>query len=148
MSVPPRVRFLVLRRDNWTCRYCGAKASGDTPIEVDHKQPRSAGGTDDLWNLVAACFRCNRGKGELPLDPAAKETRKKSDEWFLVRAENEYGCELARRQDLGDSDEILPDSFDPLYERSNLRWLFSNYCSRPGDWRVDPADPGDPSGDD
>lgn len=47
-------RLIVLRRDSYTCAYCG-----DVANEVDHVHPRSKGGTDDLDNLVACCRRCN-----------------------------------------------------------------------------------------
>jgi 5-methylcytosine-specific restriction endonuclease McrA len=45
-------------RDNFTCRYCGARAT-----EVDHVSPESRGGPTVAWNLVAACGPCNRSKG-------------------------------------------------------------------------------------
>lgn len=47
-------RLLVLRRDSYTCTYCG-----DVANEVDHVHPRSKGGTDDIDNLVACCRTCN-----------------------------------------------------------------------------------------
>ena len=31
-------------------------------LEVDHIVPRNQGGSDDLSNLQALCFRCNAGK--------------------------------------------------------------------------------------
>lgn len=62
MSVPRRVRFEILRRDNHACRYCGAKAPR-VELEVDHVIPRHHGGTDARWNLTAACVDCNRSKG-------------------------------------------------------------------------------------
>ncbi len=31
-------------------------------MEVDHVIPISLGGSDDYYNLVTACFLCNRGK--------------------------------------------------------------------------------------
>ena len=52
-------RLIVLKRDCYTCAYCGEPAN-----EVDHIQPRVLGGTDDLDNLVAACRRCNAMKGK------------------------------------------------------------------------------------
>lgn len=75
-------RGLVLERDNFTCHYCKIKASSvlKTParkgadittakvdgqvfgMEVDHKIPIFAGGTNDLDNLVCACWRCNNKK--------------------------------------------------------------------------------------
>lgn len=55
------VRFDVLRRDGYTCRYCGRKAPL-VRLQVDHVIPWSAGGSDDLSNLVTACVECNIGK--------------------------------------------------------------------------------------
>ena len=31
-------------------------------LEVDHIVPKNQGGSDDLSNLQALCFRCNAGK--------------------------------------------------------------------------------------
>jgi len=52
-----KVRLLILRRDNRTCRYCGDRAGS-----VDHIQPYSRGGSDDPTNLVACCRTCNSRK--------------------------------------------------------------------------------------
>jgi len=56
-----KVRFDILERDDFTCRYCGRKAPS-MELEVDHIQPRSHGGKNDPINLVTACIKCNRGK--------------------------------------------------------------------------------------
>jgi hypothetical protein len=56
-----RQRFLILRRDNFACRYCGRSAP-DVVLHVDHKTPVSLGGTNDPNNLVTACADCNLGK--------------------------------------------------------------------------------------
>jgi len=61
-----RLRFQILRRDNFTCQYCGQHAP-DVRLEVDHIVARANGGTDDASNLVTACFACNRGKQRLHL---------------------------------------------------------------------------------
>jgi 5-methylcytosine-specific restriction endonuclease McrA len=61
MAVSKRLRFEILRRDNHTCRYCGAKAP-DVNLTVDHVLPVTLGGTDAATNLVAACPECNAGK--------------------------------------------------------------------------------------
>ena len=70
MSVTPRRRFEVLKRDGFRCTYCGASDR----LEVDHVIPRSAGGTDDDGNLTTSCWECNRGKAhnEIPgINPLA-----------------------------------------------------------------------------
>lgn len=61
MAVSKRTRYEVLRRDNHTCRYCGATAPEAT-LTIDHVTPVSLGGSDDPSNLVAACKDCNAGK--------------------------------------------------------------------------------------
>lgn len=54
-------RFAVLRRDSFTCQYCGRKAPF-VVLEIDHKIPKSKGGNWTLDNLITSCFECNRGK--------------------------------------------------------------------------------------
>ena len=49
-----KIRQRVLDRDYYTCQYCGLEADS-----VDHVIPRSLGGLDDDWNLVASCMKCN-----------------------------------------------------------------------------------------
>lgn len=76
MSVGKRLRFEVLKRDGFRCRYCGA-SSMDTPLHVDHVVATSEGGSDDPSNLVAACEDCNLGKSNKAIDSCAlpqKET--------------------------------------------------------------------------
>lgn len=51
-----------MKRDNFTCQYCGAHGAG-VVLEVDHIIPISKGGTSDMDNLITACLDCNRGKG-------------------------------------------------------------------------------------
>ena len=48
----------VLKRDSWTCAFCGDHAN-----TVDHVLPRSRGGTDSWLNTVASFATCNHTKG-------------------------------------------------------------------------------------
>ncbi len=50
----------VLRRDDFTCQYCGQKTKF---LTIDHVIPRRQGGGHSWQNLVAACPSCNRRKG-------------------------------------------------------------------------------------
>lgn len=50
----------VLRRDDYTCQYCGRRSA---ILTLDHIMPRHLGGPHTWHNLVAACASCNRRKG-------------------------------------------------------------------------------------
>ena len=65
-AIRKSVRMEVLKRDCFTCQYCGQKAP-DVLIEVDHIKPVALGGDNDIMNLVAACRACNAGKSDKPL---------------------------------------------------------------------------------
>jgi 5-methylcytosine-specific restriction endonuclease McrA len=50
----------ILRRDNYTCQYCGRQG---TRMTIDHVVPKRLSGTHDWHNLVTACPACNLRKG-------------------------------------------------------------------------------------
>lgn len=66
-SLSPSRRFEVLRRDGFTCTYCGRQPP-EVSLQVDHVIPWSKGGTHDLANLRTACVECNLGKSDALLD--------------------------------------------------------------------------------
>ena len=73
--ISKRDRYEVLRRDNHACRYCGAKAPF-VALEIDHVIPVHHGGTNDRWNLTAACQDCNSGKSDgVPNEDVIREVR-------------------------------------------------------------------------
>lgn len=59
MAVSKRLRFEILRRDGFKCRYCHA---AEVLLAVDHIKPIALGGSDHPSNLVASCDDCNTGK--------------------------------------------------------------------------------------
>lgn len=75
MAVSKRLRFEILRRDDHTCLYCGAKAPV-APLRVDHVIPEALGGPTEPSNLVTACEPCNSGKSSVALDgPTVEDVR-------------------------------------------------------------------------
>jgi 5-methylcytosine-specific restriction endonuclease McrA len=62
-----RLRFLVLKRDNFKCVMCGRSPAKNPEIElhIDHIHPWSKGGETVLENLQTLCSVCNVGKSDL-----------------------------------------------------------------------------------
>lgn len=71
-------REAVRRAYGYRCGYCGVHDEEvGSELEIDHFQPRSAGGGDDPDNLVYCCPTCNRLKGDFWAtdDPVATQRR-------------------------------------------------------------------------
>ena len=59
----PRVKLSrkeILRRDGYTCQYCGTRTG---LLTIDHVIPKHLGGPHSWENLVTACASCNHRKG-------------------------------------------------------------------------------------
>lgn len=75
--IRPTKRLAIYLRDEFTCAYCTRNLHGVTSADVtlDHLVPRCAGGTNEAYNLVTACRRCNSSRKDLPwyqfADPTA-----------------------------------------------------------------------------
>lgn len=74
-----RTRFEVFKRDGFTCQYCGAHPP-DAILEADHIIPVCDGGSNEIGNLVTACFACNRGKADISLSVIPKSLAERADE--------------------------------------------------------------------
>ena len=61
-----KLRFSILLRDDFTCKYCGRKPP-EVILEIDHIFPKSKGGKNKLDNYVVACRDCNQGKSDILL---------------------------------------------------------------------------------
>jgi len=51
----------ILKRDNFTCQYCG---KNQEILTTDHIIPKAQGGPESWYNLVTACVKCNNRKGD------------------------------------------------------------------------------------
>lgn len=62
-----RMRFRVLKRNNFSCRACGASPplTPGLQLHVDHIKAWSAGGETVEGNLQTLCDRCNLGKSNV-----------------------------------------------------------------------------------
>lgn len=61
-----RLRFLVMKRDNFKCCICGRSPANDPSVElhIDHIIPWSKGGETTFDNLRTLCSKCNLGKSD------------------------------------------------------------------------------------
>lgn len=103
-SLSKKLRFEVFKRDSFTCQYCGAKAP-DVVLNVDHIEPVSKQGTNDILNLITACRACNAGKSDRRLaDNSVLEKQRSQLEDLQERREQiemmfEWQSELANLDD-------------------------------------------------
>jgi 5-methylcytosine-specific restriction endonuclease McrA len=59
------VRAYLLEKWGRECAYCGKSG---VPLQVEHIQAKSRGGTNRVSNLTLACDRCNDAKNNLPVE--------------------------------------------------------------------------------
>ena len=62
-----RLRFVVMRRDDFKCQSCGRSPATDPGVilHVDHKKAWANGGETTQENLQTLCSVCNIGKSDL-----------------------------------------------------------------------------------
>lgn len=83
---PPSLQLLAhvemyARRDGWTCHLCGQEIVDSTLqsdpmcLSLDHRVPRSKGGSDYPSNISAAHLRCNKQRGTTSLPDALNDPR-------------------------------------------------------------------------
>ena len=71
-----RVKEYLLYNYSHTCQYCKG-VTNDPILEVEHKNPKSRGGSNKISNLTIACKTCNQDKNNLTLE-----------EWLVDLEEN------------------------------------------------------------
>ncbi|MDP2690856.1 MAG: HNH endonuclease [bacterium] len=66
-EINTRLRFIVMKRDNFKCKNCGMSPATDPTIilHVDHIKAWANGGETVLENLQTLCSKCNIGKSDL-----------------------------------------------------------------------------------
>jgi hypothetical protein len=55
-------RALVFKKNDGKCFYCNDQLEIDAEWHIEHKQPKSKGGSNELENLVPSCKYCNLKK--------------------------------------------------------------------------------------
>lgn len=113
--ISKRVRFEVLKRDAFTCQYCG-KMPPDTVLHIDHIKPVSKGGTNGILNLVTSCIDCNLGKSNIELSDDSAVKKQQSQLAILAEKKAQIEMMVEWRESLIASDEIMVDSVISLVD--------------------------------
>lgn len=105
MTTSKKIRFEIFKRDGFKCSYCG-KAPPAVTLELDHIEPKAKGGKDDINNYLTACFDCNRGKRDIPLEKIPpklqenlevlreKESQLRGYRNFIEKIEKRLACDF------------------------------------------------------
>lgn len=114
LSVARSIRFEVFKRDRFSCQYCGRRAP-EVVLHLDHIQPVSKGGSNEVLNLVTSCAECNLGKGAKVLSDDAVVSRQVASLQELEDRRQQLEMLLEWQQSLSNfNDEIV--------ERLALHW--------------------------
>lgn len=114
-SIAKSVRFEVFKRDGFKCQYCG-QLSPDVILHVDHINPVSKGGDNDIMNLVTSCVDCNLGKGARELDDDAAVTKQRAQLEELNERREQLEMMIQWRDSMKEMDSDVVDLVAPEIE--------------------------------
>lgn len=128
MPISRKIRFEVFKRDGFRCCYCG-KTPPEIVLEVDHIDPKSKGGCDDINNLISSCFDCNRGKRDIPLDKIPStlvdnlEVLKEKE--VQIKQYRKFVAKIQKR--LNQDSEDIANIFNEIYPRFQFKEQFIRF---------------------
>lgn len=125
-----RLRFEILRRDQFRCRYCG-KVAADVELRVDHVIPEVLGGKTEPSNLATTCEPCNSGKSSVSLDdPVVEEVSRDAIRWARAMEIAAAGARAEREERDANRHAFLDKWNEWNYEYRGA----THYMPLPGDW--------------
>lgn len=134
-ALSKKTRFDVFKRDCFICQYCGSTPPS-VVLQIDHINPVSNGGTNDIDNLITACFECNNGKSDGLLSVAPKTI----DEKHAILREKELQIkEFMRLQkriririekQVDEVESVFQDYFIHQYFTARFRTSVKNFAER------------------
>ncbi len=122
-SISKKLRFEVFKRDSFICQYCG-KVAPNVILEVDHIEPVSKGGSNDLLNLITSCFDCNRGKTNTELNDDSVVSKQRRQLELLQERREQIQLMFNWRKELddlkSDTDEMVISYIENKIENFSL----------------------------
>ena len=123
-AISKKMRFEVLKRDKFTCQYCG-KQSPDVILHIDHIKPVSKGGKNTMLNLVTSCVDCNLGKGDRELSDESEIEKQKQQLAELSEKQEQVKLMIKWREQLIDADELMINSAVKVINNHIINWSVS-----------------------
>ena len=122
-AISKKVRFEVFKRDSFTCQYCGQK-SPDVVLHVDHINPVSKGGENEILNLLTSCESCNQGKSDRLLNDKSLIAKQRAQLDELNERREQLEMMLKWRDELEKFDdnlvEIVVDHLEGLMTNATV----------------------------
>lgn len=103
------VTWKVYKRDNYTCRYCGIDG---VPLTVDHILLWESGGPSTEENLLTACKKCNKIRGNMSYEDWLKDSR------YLAKAQKLTPEQRKLNEDIL---QVLPELEKRRYQNVRTR---------------------------
>ncbi|NJK51771.1 MAG: HNH endonuclease [Leptolyngbyaceae cyanobacterium SU_3_3] len=137
MVIPKLLYETVRQRAQFRCEYCHyPELLSSAPLTIDHIQPQSLGGSDELDNLALACRRCNERRYNFTtgIDPETKvdfplfnPRQQQWSEHFIwsvdalkIIGKTPYGRATCNRLDLNDERRE-----EPFIQNARKQWVAS-----------------------
>lgn len=137
MVIPKSLYETVRQRAQYRCEYCHyPELLSSAPLTIDHIQPQSLGGSDELDNLALACRRCNERRYNFTtgIDPDTKADyplfNPRQQQWsehfiwsvdaLQIIGKTPYGRATCNRLDLNDERRE-----EPFIQNARQQWVAS-----------------------
>ena len=113
-TISKKLRFEIFKRDKFTCQYCG-RMSPDVVLEIDHINPVSKGGENDIMNLVTACYDCNRGKRDVLLSDDTTIKKQQAQLKAIADRKEQLEMLLEWRESLNNFDKDCIEAVNDIF---------------------------------
>ena len=130
-AITKKTRFEVFKRDSFACQYCG-KAAPDVVLHIDHINPVSKGGKNDLLNLITACEDCNSGKSDRLLDDDSMVAKQRAQLAELAEKKEQLEMMISWRDGIKNIEESQVDIAADAFERAVSGFASVNDKGRSG----------------
>lgn len=123
-AMSKKLRFEVFKRDNFKCQYCG-KCAPDVVLHVDHIDPVSKGGKNEIMNLITACEDCNGGKSDRLLSDQSVMAKQRAQLEQLNARREQLEQMLAWRKGLEKVDKLEEQAAIDACNKLGECWLLT-----------------------